>query len=229
MAKLYIVATPIGNLADITLRAVDTLKSVQIIAAEDTRHTRGLLTHLGIRARLLSCRAHNEERAAEKILEALNSGEDTAFVTDAGTPSLSDPGAVLVRMAAEAGHDVIPVPGASAFSALLSVAGAAGKTVIFEGFLSPKSGRRRTRLKELLEGGAAFVLYESPFRVLKLFSDLVEFDSERYVCVGREMTKLYEEYIRGSAASVLALLLEKKEMCGEFAVFVSGEKRAKNC
>jgi 16S rRNA (cytidine1402-2'-O)-methyltransferase len=224
MATLYIVATPIGNLGDISVRALETLKKVEIIAAEDTRHTLKLLTHFEIHNKLLSCRAQNEEAAAEKIVAALDAGKDAAYASDAGSPALSDPGALLVRKAVAAGHTVVPVPGPSAFAALLSVAGGAGKSVVFEGFLSPKAGRRRTRLRELLDAGSAFVLYESPYRVLKLLADLAEFDSGRYVCVGREMTKLHEEYLRGTVGEICALLGGKSEMRGEFSVYVSGKR-----
>jgi 16S rRNA (cytidine1402-2'-O)-methyltransferase len=147
-----------------------------------------------------------------------------AYASDAGTPGLSDPGAVLARMAAKAGHRVIPIPGPSAFAALISVAGGMDKTVVFEGFLSPRPGRRRSRLRELLAAETAFVLYESPFRILKLLEDLAEFDGERYLCVGREMTKVHEEYIRGSAAEIFAELTKKNEQIGEFSVYISGRK-----
>jgi 16S rRNA (cytidine1402-2'-O)-methyltransferase len=220
VATLFIVASPIGNLQDITLRALETLKAVPLIACEDTRHSLRLLTHFGIKARLLSCRAANERAASAKVIEALDRGEDAAYLSDAGSPGISDPGAVLARLAAEAGHKVVPIPGASAFASLASVAGASGKTLVFEGFLSPKSGRRKARLRELLELDAAFVLYESPFRIVKLMADLAELDGGRYVCVGREMTKLHEEYLRGSAAEVLAELETRSEHRGEFSVLV---------
>jgi 16S rRNA (cytidine1402-2'-O)-methyltransferase len=177
-----------------------------------------------LRIPLISCRAQNEEAAAEKIILSLGEGKNVAYASDAGTPGISDPGAVLAHLAAEAGHQVIPIPGPSAFASLVSVAGGMDKTVIFEGFLSPKAGRRRSRLKELLETEAAFVLYESPFRILKLLEDLADLDNERYICVGREMTKLHEEYLRGSVAEVLLVLEEKTKQIGEFSVFVSGKK-----
>jgi 16S rRNA (cytidine1402-2'-O)-methyltransferase len=211
-------------LGDLSLRAVETLKAVDLVACEDTRRTLKLLSHLGIRVRTLSCRAQNEEFAGEKVIAELDAGKNAAYASDAGTPALSDPGAVLVRLAIRAGHQVIPVPGPSAFAGLVSVSGGMDKTVVFEGFLSPKPGRRRARLRELLSGNAAFVLYESPFRILKLLEDLAEFDGERYVCVGREMTKLHEEYLRGSAREICALLAEKSEQKGEFSVYVSGKK-----
>ncbi|MDR1862425.1 MAG: 16S rRNA (cytidine(1402)-2'-O)-methyltransferase [Treponema sp.] len=224
MATLYIIGTPIGNLGDITFRAVEILKTVDLVACEDTRRTLKLLTHLGIRVRLLSCRSQNEGAAAGLVIEALDTGKNAAYASDAGTPAVSDPGAVLARRAAEAGHAVIPIPGPSAFASLVSVAGGMDKSVVFEGFLSPKAGRRRSRLKELLALDAAFVVYESPFRILKLLEDLAEFDDERYVCVGREMTKVHEEYLRGSASEIRSFLAEKDKQLGEFSVYVSGNK-----
>jgi 16S rRNA (cytidine1402-2'-O)-methyltransferase len=224
VATLYIIGTPIGNLGDISFRAAEIFKTAGLVACEDTRRTLKLLSHLGIRTKMLSCRSQNEEFAAKKVIAALDQGQTVAYASDAGTPALSDPGAVLARLAAAAGHEVIPIPGPSAFAALLSVSGATDKTVVFEGFLSPKPGRRRSRLRELLEMKAAIVLYESPFRILKLLEDIVEIDNERYVCVGREMTKMHEEYIRGDAMAVLACFAAKNELIGEFSVFISGNK-----
>lgn len=142
MSTLYIVGTPIGNLGDITARALETFKSVDVIAAEDTRHTLQLLTHFEIRKPLISCRAQNEEYAGEKIIERLNEGQNVAYASDAGTPGISDPGSVLAGLVRKAGHNVVPIPGPSAFATLASVAGAGGKTLIFEGFLSPKPDRK---------------------------------------------------------------------------------------
>jgi 16S rRNA (cytidine1402-2'-O)-methyltransferase len=224
VAILYIIGTPIGNLGDMSFRGVEILKSAGVVACEDTRRTLKLLSHFGIRVKMISCRARNEESAAEKVVAVLNAGQTVAYASDAGTPGLSDPGAVLVRRALEAGHEVIPVPGPSAFASLVSVSGGTDKTVIFEGFLSPRAGRRRARLGELLALETAFVLYESPFRILKLLEDLAEMDKERYTCIGREMTKVHEEYLRGSAAEILAILSEKNSQIGEFSVYVSGRK-----
>ncbi|MDR0785278.1 MAG: 16S rRNA (cytidine(1402)-2'-O)-methyltransferase [Treponema sp.] len=225
MATLFVIGTPIGNLGDISFRAVETLKTVSLVAAEDTRRTLKLLTHFGIRVTMLSCRSGNERVAAQKVASVLDSGGSAAYVSDAGTPGLSDPGSVLVRTTAAAGHTVVPIPGPSAFASLISVSGATDKTVVFEGFLSPKPGRRRVRVKELLDARNAFVLYESPFRIVKLLQDLAEFDNERYVCVGREMTKLHEEYLRGSIAEILTILSARREQMGEFSIFVSGKTR----
>jgi 16S rRNA (cytidine1402-2'-O)-methyltransferase len=222
---LYIVGTPIGNLGDITFRAVEILKSADVIACEDTRHTLELLTHFEIRKPLISCRAQNEESAARKITGLLKSGQTVAYASDAGTPGISDPGAVLVELVRKEGYPVVPVPGPSAFATLVSVAGAGGKTLIFEGFLSPSPGKRRRRLKELIETGYAFVLYESPFRIVKLLTDLADINGERRVVVGRELTKLHEEIVDGSAADIRDDFSARESIKGEFAVFVSGTKR----
>ena len=225
VAVLYIIGTPIGNLGDLSFRSVEILKKTDLIACEDTRQTSKLLNHLGIKAKMLSCRAQNQESAARKIITLLKEGKDIAYTSDAGTPALSDPGALLVRAAAEAGFEVIPIPGPSAFSALLSVSGGLDKSVLFEGFLSSKPGRRKKRLRELLDTGFGFIIYESPHRVVKLFDDLADLECNRYVCVGREMTKFHEEYLRGSVQEICGILrekAEKSEIRGEFSVFVSG-------
>lgn len=222
VATLYIVGTPIGNLGDMTFRAVDTLKAVAQVACEDTRHTLALLTHFGIKKPLISCRAQNEDAAAQKVIALLDGGNDVAYTSDAGTPGVSDPGAVLVLKARAAGHKIVPVPGASAFTALVSVAGAGGKTIVFEGFLSPSPGKRRRRIAELLETGDAFVLYESPFRLTKCLFDIAQAAGTRRVAVGRELTKLHEEVVCGEAAQVLAEFEGRKEIKGECAIFVSG-------
>ncbi len=226
MSTLYIVGTPIGNLGDITFRAIETFKNVDVIAAEDTRHTLQLLSHFEIRKPLISCRSQNEEVAGQKIIKLLDEGQSVAYASDAGTPGISDPGAVLAGLAREAGHTVVPIPGPSAFATLVSVAGAGGKTLIFEGFLSPKPGRRRSRLRELLATGDAVVLYESPFRIVKLLTDVADIDSTRRVVVGRELTKLHEEIIGGTAAEMRDDFSSRAKIQGEFAVFISGNKNA---
>ena len=223
MSTLYIVGTPIGNLGDITFRAVETFKSVDVVAAEDTRHTLQLLNHLEIKKPLVSCRSQNEEAASQKIIRMLDEGQTVAYASDAGTPGISDPGAILAGLARKAGHTVVPIPGASAFASLVSVAGAGGKTLVFEGFLSPKPGRRRSRLKELMEMEAAIVLYESPFRIVKLLTDIADIDSERRVVVGRELTKMHEEIVEGTAQELLEDFASRSKIQGEFAVFISQE------
>lgn len=226
MSTLYIVGTPIGNLGDITYRAVETFKNVDVIAAEDTRHTLQLLNHLEIKKPLISCRSQNESVAAQKIIKLLDEGQSVAYASDAGTPGISDPGAVLATMVRGAGHTVVPVPGPSAFATLVSVAGAGGKTLIFEGFLSPKPGRRRSRLRELLATGDAVVLYESPFRIVKLLTDIADIDKGRRVVVGRELTKLHEEIVEGTAEEMKQNFAERSKILGEFAIFISGNKNA---
>ena len=225
MSVLYVIGTPIGNLSDMTYRAVETLKNVDYVAAEDTRHTLQLLNHFEIKKPLISCRAQNEKFAAEKIVKLLDEGNSVAYASDAGTPGISDPGAVLVDCVREGGHDVVPIPGASAFATLISVAGSGGKTLIFEDFLSPKPGKRRSRLRELMSTGDAIIIYESPFRITKLLSDIADIDSTRRVVVGRELTKLHEEIISGSAEELRDDFTNRPSIKGEFAIFISGTKR----
>lgn len=236
MATLYVVGTPIGNLDDITFRAIETLKKVDVIAAEDTRHTlqllnameaKGLATHAELKKPLISCRSQNEEMAAKKVIELMDDGKDVAYASDAGTPGISDPGAVLSGLVRKAGHNVVPIPGACAFATLVSVAGAGGKTLIFEGFLSPSPGKRRSRLRELLATGNAIILYESPFRIVKLLTDIADIESDRRVVVGRELTKLHEEIVEGTAAELRDDFAERASIKGEFAVFISGTKKLK--
>lgn len=223
MGILFVVATPIGNLKDISFRALETFQEADFIACEDTRHTLGLLTHYEISKPLISCRAVNETSASEKIVKLLDEGKKIAYASDAGTPAISDPGSILVRTAREAGHTIIPIPGASAFGAIMSIAGTYDKTVVFEGFLSPKAGKRKRRIQELFDFGAGFVLYESPYRIVKLLADIAEIDSNRELIVGRELTKLHEEIIKGPAAEVLQNFEKRPSIKGEFSVFVTGK------
>jgi len=225
MAILYMVATPVGNLQDMTYRGVEILKEVDVIACEDTRQSSKLLGHYGIQKHLISCRARNEKQSAPGIVKLLDEGKTVAYVSDAGTPVISDPGRLLVRQARDAGHEVLPIPGASAFTALVSVCGFPGKSFLFEGFLSPKQGKRKKRLAELLERGEAFMIYESPYRVVKVLSELHELDSERKILIGREMTKKFEEYLEGTADKLITYLESGKHGKGEFALLVSAEKK----
>ena len=218
MSKLYIVATPIGNLEDITLRAISTLREADVIACEDTRHTQTLLTHLGITGKhLIACHAHNEAASSQGIVGLLGQGLSVAYCSDAGTPGVSDPGSRLVRAVRNAGFDVVPIPGASASVTLISASGLVGKTFTFEGFLSPKSGRRKARLKELLSREEAFIIYESPFRILKTLAELKDLDDTRHLVLGREMTKAFEQFIFGTPSEVISQLSVVK---GEFALIV---------
>ena len=218
MSTLYIVGTPIGNLDDITLRAIRTLKEVDVIACEDTRHTQTMLTHLEITGkRLIACHAHNEAASSNGIVNLLDQGLDVAYVSDAGTPGVSDPGSRLVRTVRDAGLDVVPIPGASACVTLISASGLAGKTFTFEGFLSPKSGRRKSRVKELLERNEAFIVYESPFRVVKLLDELEQLCPDRNIVLGRELTKAFEQILCGTPSQVKE---ELKVVKGEFALCI---------
>lgn len=226
MATLFIVATPIGNLADITLRALDVIRQVDTIACEDTRHTRKLLTHYEISKPLLSCRAQNEVQAAQQVIGLLKQERDCAFVSDAGTPGLSDPGARLVEAVRAADFPVVPIPGPSAMTALLSVAGFGGRTVTFDGFLSPRGGKRKKRIEKLLEREENFFLYESPHRILKVLADIAEIEPDRQLIVGREMTKIHEEFVTGRAEEVLATFTERNSLKGEFVILVSGRKKS---
>ena len=225
VATLFIIATPIGNLADITLRAIETLKGVDLIACEDTRHTRILLDHYVISKPLLSCRSQNETEAAARIIKNLEDGKDVAYASDAGTPGVSDPGQRLVAEVRNAGYEVIPIPGPSALTTLLSVAGYGGRTVTFDGFLSPKAGKRRKRVEELLEREENFLLYESPHRILKIMALIAEKEPSRRVVIGREMTKIHEEYLEGTAEELFRLLEGRNSQKGEFVVLVSGRKK----
>jgi 16S rRNA (cytidine1402-2'-O)-methyltransferase len=224
MGSLYITATPIGNLGDMTYRAIEVLKNVSHIACEDTRHSVKLLNHYGIKAKLISCRAQNEEKAAETILELLVH-EDVAYMSDAGTPGISDPGQRLVRIIRENEYPVIPLPGVSALSTLASVSGFSGKTITFEGFLSIKQGKRKKRLQELLLREETFIFYESPHRIIKIIKDLTDLKPECKILIGREMTKMYEEYISGTAENVLHKLEKHATVKGEFAVIVAGKTK----
>jgi 16S rRNA (cytidine1402-2'-O)-methyltransferase len=225
MSTLYVIGTPIGNLGDITIRALETLRSVDTIACEDTRHTLKLLSHFEIRKPLISCYAYAEEKGAAHILALLEEGKNVAYVSDAGTPSVSDPGSLAVREAAMKGHTVVPIPGPSAFATLVSAAGLFDKTVTFDGFLSPKPGRRRSRLAELMAREEATVLYESPHRIIRLLEEAVIIDPDRYICIGREMTKIHEEFLRGSIREVLDLLAARPSILGEFSIVISGKKK----
>ncbi len=224
MSTLYMVATPIGNLEDITFRAVETLKNVDIIACEDTRQSIKLLNHYGIKKHLISVRARNEKNAAPGVVKLLDQGNNIAYISDAGTPVLSDPGAILIREVRASEHKIIPIPGANAFGAMISVSGFIGKTVTFEGFLPQKTGKRKKRLLELLEREESFILYESPFRIVKLLNQLAEIDSNRHVLIGREITKSFEEFIQGTSKEVLEIISTRTTIKGEFAILIAGKE-----
>jgi 16S rRNA (cytidine1402-2'-O)-methyltransferase len=201
--RLFVVSTPIGNLEDITLRAVRVLREADLIAAEDTRHTRKLLAHLGIHTPLTSFYQHRQFRQAPELVRRMLGGQSLALVTDAGTPGISDPGAVLVRLALEAGVPVTPVPGPTAAIALLSVSGLDTHAFLFEGFLPLKAGRKRRALESLAREKRTLVFYESPHRLAKTLALMIEVLGDRPAAVGRELTKLFEEITRGTLATAL--------------------------
>jgi 16S rRNA (cytidine1402-2'-O)-methyltransferase len=205
-ATLYVVATPIGNLEDISLRALRVLREVALIAAEDTRRTRALLARHGISTPLTSYFEHNKLRRGPELVARLAAGQSVALVTDAGTPGISDPGFHLVRLARDAGIPVVPVPGPSAAIAALSAAGIPGDRFVFEGFLPVKPGRRRSRLRELAALGRPLVIYESPHRLRATLEAVAEVFGPAEVVVARELTKQFEEFRRGTAAELLAAL-----------------------
>jgi 16S rRNA (cytidine1402-2'-O)-methyltransferase len=225
---LYVVATPIGNLGDITLRALDVLKRVSCVAAEDTRVTGQLLAALGISKPLLSVREHNERAGAEKLIGKIAAGEAVAYVSDAGTPAISDPGAVLVGAVREAGLSVVPVPGASAVAAALSVAGFPPGPWLFAGFLPPKTKARRDAIQVYKHQSCVLVFYEAPHRVRETLADLAAvLGGERRICIARELTKQFEETaclrLADTAAWLDASAYREK---GEFVLMVEGAAAA---
>lgn len=224
-AALYVVATPIGNLRDITLRALDVLTAADVVAAEDTRNTAHLLSHHGISAqRLMAIHQHNERGAADKIVALLQSGQSAAFVSDAGTPAVSDPGALLVQAVLAAGLRVIPIPGASAAVAALSASGLAAPHFLFYGFLPNKSAARCSALKSLIEHPYTLVFYEAPHRIVECIVDLNSIlGGERQIVLAREVTKLFETIhaCRLDEAETW-LLSDSNQQRGEFVVLVSG-------
>ncbi len=221
VGTLYVVATPIGNLEDITLRALRILREVDLIAAEDTRHTRKLLNHFAITT---PCRSYYREREAQRapeLLARLAAGESLALVSDAGTPGIADPGALLVNLAREEGFTVVPIPGPSALTTLLSVAGQSTAEHLFLGFPPAKSSERRRLLQTLRVEPRPLIFYESPHRLLKSLTDCLAVLGNRRVLVGRELTKIHEEFQAGELAEILAELSSRPVLKGEFAVLLA--------
>lgn len=226
--KLHVVATPIGNLGDLSSRALETLKSVDLVCAEDTRHTAQLLSHFGVRAPLWALHEHNEAQQAEQVIAKLREGAQVALVSDAGTPLVSDPGFRLVRAAREAGIEVTPVPGACAAIAALSVAGLPSDRFAFEGFLPQKSSARQAALRELAGERRTLMFYESSHRIRECLADMAEaFGGERRAVLARELTKKFETVIDGSLAQLAqALDADENQRRGEFVVIVEGAPEA---
>jgi 16S rRNA (cytidine1402-2'-O)-methyltransferase len=217
---LYVVATPIGNLEDITYRAVRVLKEADLIACEDTRHTAKLLTHYGIDKPTVSYHEHNEAARAEELVAKLEQGVNVAQVSDAGMPGISDPGYRVIKLAIERGVPVVPIPGASAMVAALAASGLPTDSFQFLGFLPARSGERRTMLESLREAQQTTVVYEAPHRIADTMKDIVELlGAERPVALARELTKVHEEFIRGSAAEVL-WRVQEHELKGEITLVI---------
>lgn len=216
---LYVVGTPIGNLGDITLRALDTLRAADAILAEDTRHTIKLLNHYDIHTPLISCHKFNEAKRSQGIVERLQNGAVLALVSDAGMPGVSDPGGRVVAACRAAGCDVFVVPGASAVTAAIAVSGFGGAQFHFEGFLSSKSAARVKRLEALLAMECPVILYESPYRAAKLLDELVALAPERTVYVGRELTKKFEQSVLGTATEVRDAFMDRTTK-GEWVVII---------
>jgi 16S rRNA (cytidine1402-2'-O)-methyltransferase len=226
---LYLVATPIGNLGDITLRALDVLKRVDRIACEDTRQTQKLLNHFAITTPTVSCHQHNERQRAEEMLEALKSGGRIALVSDAGMPGISDPGNWLASEAIAAGVAVIPIPGANAALSALVASGLPSNEFHFVGFLPEKAGARRTRLEalanEAVEPARTLIFYEAPHRILEPLADLESvWGPDLRVVAARELTKIHEEFLRGTAAEIRRELASRERIRGEFTLLAEAKK-----
>ena len=221
---LYIVSTPIGNLDDITLRALKTLRHVDLIAAEDTRRTRKLLSHFDIHTPLVSYFEHNELKKLDKLLSHMKRGKEIALVSDAGTPGISDPGYRLVQQAIESGIPVIPIPGPSAVIAAMSISGLPTDSFTFAGFLPKKGGKRRKLLEKLGDLDGTSILYESPHRLMRTLEDLLEVCGDRQIVITRELTKAFEETIRGSIGEVINTL-EGRRIKGEVTIVLAGKGR----
>ncbi|WBL25788.1 16S rRNA (cytidine(1402)-2'-O)-methyltransferase [Zunongwangia sp. HGR-M22] len=223
MGKLFLVPTPIGNLEDITFRAIKVLKEADLILAEDTRNSGKLLKHFEISTQMISHHMHNEHKTVEGLVERIKAGETFALISDAGTPAISDPGFLLTRACVEAGVEVDCLPGATAFVPALVNSGLPNDKFIFEGFLPVKKGRQ-TRLKILAEESRTMIFYESPHKLIKTLTHFSEyFGGDRQVSVSREITKLHEETIRGTAEEVLKHYTEKPPK-GEIVIIVAGKK-----
>lgn len=222
--KLYVVATPIGNLGDMSFRAVEVLKKVDLIAAEDTRHVKMLLQHYGITNKLVSLHQYNEDKASSVLLEKLREGQSIALVSDAGTPLLSDPGMPLVKMVKDAGLDVVPIPGACALIAALSAAGLPVTQFSFEGFLPRTSSARKAFFNERVLSPKTWVFYESCHRILASLQDMAEIlPLDRQIVIARELTKIHETIVKTSLGSALQLVEQNDNMRkGEFVVIVDG-------
>ena len=223
--NLYLVATPIGNLEDITLRAINVLKNVDLIAAEDTRHTLKLLNHLEISKPMISCHRHNENEKSNKIIEKLKDGKNIAIVSDAGTPGISDPGEEVVKEAIKENIQIIPIPGACAAINALIVSGIDTKEFYFLGFLPLNKKLRKEKLNEIKNINKTIILYEAPHKILNTINDLENILENRQVVFAREITKIHEEFIRGTIKEIKEKIENPK---GEFVIIIEGNKNVEN-
>lgn len=222
IGKLYVVATPIGNLEDITLRAISVLQSVDLIAAEDTRHTLKLLNHLEISKPLISYHRHNEEVKTELLMEKLKEGQDIALVSDAGTPGICDPGELVIKKCIEEKIEVIPIPGACAMINALITSGIDTKEFCFFGFLPLNKKLRKNKLEEIKNSSKTIILYEAPHKLITTLNDLVEILENRQIVLARELTKIHEEFIRGN---IIEILEKAKNLKGEIVLIIEGDKK----
>lgn len=220
---LYVIATPIGNISDISYRAVETLHNVSLICAEDTRHSQRLMSHYSINTPMISVHEHNEQARIQQIAEKLNNGESIALISDAGTPLISDPGFKLVRELRLLGHKISPIPGASALISALSVAGLATDSFSFWGFLPSKSGARRDKFQRLIEHKETLVFYESSHRIVDSLKDLEQVFGDRQVVVARELTKTFETILSDRTSNIVETVVnDRDQQKGEFVVMVEG-------
>ncbi len=226
---LYVVATPIGNLDDITIRALQTLGEVDLIAAEDTRHSHRLLSKFAIATKTVPCHAHNEQQAAKSLLRQLLRGADIALICDAGTPLISDPGRNLIALAHASGVRVVPIPGPSAVTSAISVSGLSGSSMAFAGFLPAKRGERIGKLKQLAVTGSTVVFFEAPHRIVQSLEDVQSvFGESASGCVAREMTKIHESIYTGTVSSIVRQIRDSdNSQKGEFVVIVDGSSESR--
>nr|WP_320193688.1 16S rRNA (cytidine(1402)-2'-O)-methyltransferase [uncultured Desulfobacter sp.] len=223
VGTLYIVATPLGNLEDMTFRAVRMLKEADLIAAEDTRHSKKLLNHYGITTPLIACHEHNEAAKADDLVQRLEKGITIALISDAGTPLISDPGYRLVSMASKKGIPIVPIPGCNAAITGLSASGLPTDAFIFLGFAPKKQGRLDNFLNDAAHHKATLIFYESPRRVIRLISSAIKVLGDRQACLARELTKQYEEFIRGPLSAILSTLENRETVKGECVLFITGD------
>jgi len=221
MSKLYVCPTPLGNLEDMTYRVIDTLKKVDFVAAEDTRHSIKLFNHFQINTKMISYHEHNEQSRSEEIIKRIKNGESCALISDAGMPGISDPGQILIKKAVNEGIEVEVLPGGSAFLLALVASGFNTDRFVFEGFLPRKSGEKTQRLMELKQEKRTMIFYEAPHRILKTLKDIVGVFGEREISISREITKRYEEHIRGNISQVIEKLKDGT-VKGEFVLVLKG-------